>query len=140
MYYAVIDINVLISALLSRPGHDSAPSRVVNYIFQGELITIYNNDILEEYEDVLNREKFNFDPGQVENLILQIKSSGLHEDAFKSDEVYPDPDDAVFFEVALSHYQSNDNTYLVTGNIKYFPAKIFVINPRQMVEIIENMY
>lgn len=28
--------------------------------------------------------------------------------------------------------------YLVTGNLKHFPEKAFVVTPREMLDIIEN--
>lgn len=57
--YAVIDTNVLVSALLS-PRDDSATVRVIEKVLAGEIIPIYSNDISHEYRDVLSRKKFNF--------------------------------------------------------------------------------
>ncbi len=48
---------------------------------------------------------------------------------------YPDPKDAVFYEVVMEKRKSND-AYLVTGNIKHFPEKHFVVTPREMFDII----
>ena len=33
---------------------------------------------------------------------------------------------------------SKDDAYLVTGNIKHFPDKPFVVTPREMIEILET--
>lgn len=30
------------------------------------------------------------------------------------------------------------NTYLVTGNTRHFPFKPYVVNPREMINIIQN--
>ncbi|MGN0363348.1 MAG: hypothetical protein ACI4ET_10960 [Bilifractor sp.] len=30
----------------------------------------------------------------------------------------------------------DEDTYLVTGNIKHFPSKPFVVTPRQMLDLI----
>ena len=38
----------------------------------------------------------------------------------------------VFYEVTLSV----DEAYLITGNIKHFPIKPFVVTPAQMIEIL----
>ena len=46
--------------------------------------------------------------------------------------VFPDPKDVVFYEVTLS----KDDAYLVTGNIKHFPQKPFVVTPAEMVSIL----
>ena len=32
--------------------------------------------------------------------------------------------------------RKTDDAYLVTGNLKHFPEKPFVVTPRQMLEII----
>jgi hypothetical protein len=34
---------------------------------------------------------------------------------------------------------SKEDAYLVTGNIKHFPRKPFVVTPREMVEILEKV-
>ncbi len=31
--------------------------------------------------------------------------------------------------------QKSQNTYLVTGNLKHFPSKPFVVSPKQMIDI-----
>ena len=56
-YYAVIDTNVLLSALLSK-NEDSATVRVLNAVFDGIIIPLYHQDILFEYNEVFHREKF----------------------------------------------------------------------------------
>ena len=43
-----------------------------------------------------------------------------------------DAKDVVFYEVTLSV----DETYLITGNIKHFPVKPFIVTPAQMIEIL----
>ena len=42
-----------------------------------------------------------------------------------------------FYEIVLTgrHYV---DAYLITGNIKHFPVKPYVVTPRQMLEIIES--
>ena len=47
----------------------------------------------------------------------------------------PDPKDIVFYEVALS----KEGSYLVTGNIKHFPKRPFVVFPAEMLQIIHDM-
>ena len=51
-----------------------------------------------------------------------------------SDEVI-DPKDVVFYEVAMS----KDDSYLVTGNIKHFPAVRRVVTPNEMLEILNSL-
>ena len=58
-YYAVIDTNVFISALLSK-NSDAATVKVLQAIFDGRIVPLYHNEILTEYDEVLHREKFHF--------------------------------------------------------------------------------
>ncbi len=53
MRCAVIDTNVIVSALLK---WDSIPGQVLQAVFEGNAIPVYNEDILNEYKLVLNRE------------------------------------------------------------------------------------
>lgn len=55
--YAVIDTNVLVSALLSSHT-DSATVKVVEKIFTSEVIPVFSKEILSEYHEVLKRKKF----------------------------------------------------------------------------------
>jgi hypothetical protein len=41
-----------------------------------------------------------------------------------------------FYAVTMNARAEND-AYLVTGNIKHFPEKSFVVTPRQMLDIVE---
>lgn len=58
-YLVVIDTNVLISALLSKH-NDAATVRVLNAVFDGKIIPVFNEEILSEYDNVLHRPKFKF--------------------------------------------------------------------------------
>ena len=59
MIYAVIDTNVLVSALLSH-NSESATVKVVEAMLCGVIAPLFDDEILNEYHDVLNRPKFNF--------------------------------------------------------------------------------
>ena len=48
VYYAVIDTNVFISALLSKRA-DAATVRVLDAMFDGKIVPLYHEDILAEY-------------------------------------------------------------------------------------------
>lgn len=137
MYYAVIDTNVLVSALLSADFYKSAPGKVVGHMLEGEIIPIYSEEILAEYRDVLQRAKFHFPLDQILLLLNEIKRRGIYESRLFTEEVFSDPDDAVFYEVTLAHTEK-EAAYLVTCNTKHFPVKPFVVTPRQMIDLIEN--
>lgn len=131
--YAVIDTNVLVSALLS-PRDDSATVQVIEKVLAGEIIPIYSNDISHEYRDVLSRKKFNFPPYLVEFLITSIEDFGILINSTITDITLPDIKDVPFYKVVLE--KRDDNAYLVTGNIKHFPHEPFVVTPRELLDLL----
>lgn len=129
-YYAVFDTNVIVSALLtSHP--DSPTATLLNMVMDGVIIPVFNDDILNEYNEVLSRKKFGFTSDQIHHVISAL-ATGVNLKRTHSDEIFPDPDDAVFYEVALS----KEDAYLVTGNLKHFPHVSKVVSPTEMLEII----
>ncbi|WP_294960822.1 putative toxin-antitoxin system toxin component, PIN family [uncultured Fibrobacter sp.] len=132
-YYAVIDTNVIVSALLK---WNSVPGVVLQAVFNGFVIPVYNDEILNEYRNVLNRPKFGFSSELISETISQIESLGVMENALETvAEAMPDPKDIVFYSIALSHGKTAE-THLVTGNVKHFPANPIVVTPRQMLDIL----
>ena len=133
--HAVIDTNVLVSSLFSSKD-TSNPAQVIKAVICCVITPLYNEEIIEEYREVLHRAKFNFDSSLIQNLIDVFTKYGINVSRTNVvDESFPDLDDIVFYEVAMSV----DDAYLVTGNIKHFPSKPFVVTPAQMVEIIRNI-
>lgn len=76
MCYAVFDTNVLISALLTKRT-DTATARVVDAISSGDIVPLYNQEILDEYKEVLHREKFSFSEERIQKILLMIRQFGL---------------------------------------------------------------
>ena len=69
-HFVVIDTNVLVSGLLGR--NSSSPTvGILNHLLTSkEMITpLYCEEIFQEYENVLHREKFNFDQDEVEEVL-----------------------------------------------------------------------
>ena len=133
-YFATIDTNVLVSALLNA---ESIPGKVVQEALAGNIIPLYNDEILREYNEVLRRIKFRFKREIIELTVDAIIKRGFAVDAGPIEDVLPDPKDVVFYAVTLEQ-KKQDDAYLVTGNIKHFPKVIFVVTPREMLDIIEN--
>ena len=119
MYYAVIDTNVFISALLSKRA-DAATVRVLDAMFDGKIVPLYHEDILAEYDEVLHRSRFHFN----------------EEFPQPTGEILIDMDDLVFYEVAME--KRDDDAYLVTGNQKHYPIRDFIVTPAEMMEIIRK--
>ena len=133
--YAVIDTNVLVSALLSSKD-DSATVLVLGKVLTGEIIPVYSNVITKEYREVLSRKKFGFAGGTIEYLLSAIEKYGILVNPSPSGLVLPDMKDLPFYEVVLE--KRDDDAYLVTGNIKHFPKEPFVVTPREILDILER--
>ena len=134
MVYAVIDTNVLVSALLTAHA-DSATVIIWNKITDGEIIPLYNYEILDEYSAVLSRPKFRFPAEKVKTMLEVLLFRGIMLDRTKTEETFLDPSDAVFYEVAMS----KEGSYLVTGNIKHFPKRPIVVTPSEMLEMLNTL-
>lgn len=133
-YYAVIDTNVLVSALLS--SHENAATvQVVSRLFSGDVIPVFSDDILAEYNEVLRRKKFHFSEDVVRTLLDTITSIGESITPSPSGEDLPDLKDLPFYEVVLE--KEADNAYLITGNIKHFPDKPNIVTAREFLTILE---
>jgi len=131
--YAVIDTNVLVSAMLTH-NLESATTKTIEAIVTGKIQPLYNPEIIKEYEDVLNRKKFDLENDDVDQLLRFIIQVGINIERTKSNEVLPDPSDAVFYEVALS----KEGSFVVTGNLKHFPKSPIVVTPSEILEIINS--
>ena len=59
MIYAVIDTNVLVSALFTS-NVEAATVKVLDALLQEKIIPLYNEEIYDEYVEVLSRPKFHF--------------------------------------------------------------------------------
>lgn len=133
--YAVIDTNVVVSSFFSRD-RKSNPARIIGAILDNIIVPLYNEEILAEYSEVLSRPVFPFTPAQIKDIIDAFRYYGINTARTGvTDEIFPDPDDLVFYEVKMSV----DDSYLVTGNLKHFPNKPFVVTPAQMIEILEEI-
>ena len=126
--------NVLVSALLRSA---SVPGAVMQEALEGRMIPLLNDAILDEYREVLARRKFHFDPEAVEVFLGGLIKRGLFMDANPVEELPIDPKDVVFYQVVMEARKERD-AYLVTGNLKHFPVKCFVVTPREMLEILEQ--
>lgn len=131
-YYAVIDTNVLVSAMLK---WDSVPGNIMELAFGGSIVPILNESILAEYREVLSRPKFHLSEDIINDVIDTINENALYVDAEQLEIELPDPKDRVFYEVVMEERKEED-AYLVTGNIKHFPQKPFIVTSRQMLDII----
>ncbi len=121
---AVVDTNVLVSALINRHG---SPGLVVEKIRTLELTPVVSVEILDEYAEVLRRARFGFARQQVDELLSDME--GL------AQPIRPAPiplvglphvDDAIFIAAALAAACP-----IVTGNVRHFPpdAGVEILSP-----------
>ena len=133
---AVVDTNVLVAALLSKRD-DSATVRVIRAMISGEFIPLYHEDILAEYEDVLHRKKkYDLSESAIQTVLNAIRRFGIAVFPKPTGEIFIDEDDIIFYEVAME--KRDDNAYLVTGNMKHYPVRDFIVTPSEMIAILEE--
>jgi putative PIN family toxin of toxin-antitoxin system len=117
----VIDTNVIVSAFWSRDGN---PAKIVGLIQNGLITSCYDHRIIEEYEEVLSREKFGFSKWEINDFLAQIKHDGMSIVAKTVDIALFDESDRKFYEVA-----KQCGATLITGNIKHFPPDSGIMMP-----------
>ena len=132
-YYAVVDTNVLVSALISSKS-DTATVLVFNKIILGDVIPLYSNKTMKEYREVLARRKFKFDAEVVDYVLSAIENFGILVEPSPTGVILPDMKDVPFYEIVMERIE--DDPYLVTGNIKHFTDERFVVTPAEFLKII----
>lgn len=131
-YYAIIDTNVLVSAMLKT---DSIPGKVAAEAMYGDIIPILNDDIIAEYKEVLRRPKFKFEERAINVFLDELQRRAIYVDAGIIYDTLPDSKDIVFYAVLMEKSKS-DEAYLITGNIKHFPNKNIYSNSKRNVRYI----
>jgi len=130
---AVIDTNVLVSALLAK--NPTSPTvRILRAIAEGRFTPLYAPDIIAEYREVLARPHFHFNQKAVSEIIDRIVALGMPIVPAESDEAFPDPDDKIFYCVAKA--ETEDGAKLVTGNLRHYPPAAFVVTPSEFCALI----
>lgn len=132
---AVVDTNVLVSALLSKK-IDTATVRVFRAMLQGQFTPLYHQEILDEYDEVFHRPRFHLTEDVIQTVMAAIKKYGIEVFPQPTGEILIDLDDLIFYEVAME--KRENNAYLVTGNRKHYPVKDFIVTPSEMMDILDN--
>ncbi|MBD5456133.1 MAG: putative toxin-antitoxin system toxin component, PIN family [Lachnospiraceae bacterium] len=133
--YAVIDTNVLVSALISNHA-DAATVQLVGRVISGEIVPVYSNEIMSEYREVLGRKKFKFDRDLINYILMAVEKYGIMVEPSAIEVILPDMNDLPFYEVVMD--KRKDGAYLVTGNLKHFPAQPFIVTAREMLTILDG--
>ena len=134
--YVVIDTNVLVSALITR-NENSPTVQILRFLANGNIVPVYSEDIVKEYNEVLRRAKFKLSESLIINLLKDIMDNGSKiTELAKVTETMPDPKDIVFYAVTLS--AQDKDAFLVTGNGKHFPEKPFIVTPTELCKILKE--
>jgi putative PIN family toxin of toxin-antitoxin system len=129
----VLDTNVIVSALLSPSG---IPARILSLVLDGIVTIVYDNKILMEYFDVLNREKLKIDKDLVNLVVDFIDKEGEFKTAMPQTTIFDDEDDRIFYEL----YKTGGVDFLITGNIKHFPHERGIVSPRKFIEKVSDTF
>ena len=135
MIKAVLDTNVLVSALLQPQG---MPARTFLTTVAGTTVQLcISGDIYAEYEEVLRRPRFNRTEAVIEHTLHAIRQNGFWVRPSERVHACSDPDDDIFLEWPRPRAH-----YLVTGNLKDFPAEwagTQILSPREFLEALANI-
>jgi putative PIN family toxin of toxin-antitoxin system len=124
---AVLDTNVLVSAMLSPSGN---PAKVFKMFLTRTLALVFSADILAEYEDVLYRPRLRIPADDARMVLASIRRFGEKLEPVSSTDAMIDEDDRVFFDAAKSA-----DAYLITGNTKHYPQEPFILTPTEFLEL-----
>ena len=120
------------SGLLVPPG---PPGAILRAFGADEFDLYYDGRVLAEYLEVLTREELQFEDAEVLALLRTVVTHGHQLSAPGAEVQLDDPKDQMFLDVALACQAD----YLVTGNLKDFPADktqgIAVVSPRQFMDL-----
>ena len=131
MIYAVIDTNVLVAAAKTHKP-ESSTSRVLSLVFDGTIQPLVCDEILEEYEQILNLPALAIPKDIASDILAKFKEDGINPGRTPSIENHPDPTDQVFYEISLSV----EDAYMVTNNKRHFPSKPRVVTPSEILIIL----
>ena len=126
MLRVVYDTNVIVSAVLKS---GSLPAALLTLALQGRVKLCVSPAVLDEYREVLHRPKFGLRPESVDALVQDITHTARFVRPTERIANPLDEKDSHLLECAVAA----DADFLVTGNIKHFPApqfrKIRIVTP-----------
>ena len=133
---AVVDTNVLVSALRSRRG---APFRLIREIGQGRFEVALSVPVFLEYQEVCRRtrEYTNCSIRQIDDILNYLCSAcTLHAVHYLWRPVLPDPDDDMILELAVAA----NATHIVTHNVRDFRGcdrfGVTAVTPAKFLEML----
>ena len=132
MAKAVLDTNIVVSGLRNPEGSSASILKLA----QTRIFRWYvSEEILNEYEEVLTRASLGLKLPQITKVLGMLRRTCIMAAPTKAVKATSDPDDNMFLECALEARAD----YVVTGNVRHFPARfqdIRVIQPRRFLSIL----
>ena len=136
MIRIVLDTNIFISSLLQPRG---LPAEVLTLALVGERVRLcVSAEIYSEYEEVIRRPRFRRDEEEIVGALRAIRERGLWIKPSQRIQACSDPDDDVFLECA----DAAKAHFLVTGNLKHFPASwrdTKIVSARQFLDTLADV-
>jgi len=134
MIRVVVDTNIIVSALLQPL---APPARVFFMAINGSIQLCVSGSVYAEYEEVIRRPRLRRDENVIAATLQTIRERALWVRPTEPIRACADPDDDIFLECA----QAARAAYLVTGNIKDFPASWLdtrTVTARRFLEIMSE--
>ena len=103
-------------------------------VFVGIIQPLVCDEIIEEYEQILNLPALAIPADVASDILTKFKEDGINPGRTPSTENHPDPTDQVFYEISLSV----EDAYMVTNNKKHFPSKPRVVTPSEILIILSE--
>jgi uncharacterized protein len=129
----VYDTNVVVSSLLKEKSH---PGFLVGLALSGRVLPCLSRFVLDEYEAVLKRPKFDFDTHTVDQFLSDLHKVALIVAPTRRITAALDEADNRFLECANTARAK----YLVTGNRRHFPFASFretqIVSPAALARIL----
>ena len=132
MIGAVLDTNVVVSALLNQTGPLAS---ILDLAARLRFRCYVSKEILDEYQEVLGRPYLGLSEREIRRSIEKLKRSAAMVEPSRRLGACIDPDDNRFLECALEARAD----YLLTGNVRHFPARfqdVRIILPRQFLTVL----
>jgi putative PIN family toxin of toxin-antitoxin system len=132
MIRAVVDTNVLVSAIINPSG---TPAQVLDAFYAGVFEPVVSDDILKEYTRVLTSKDLQLEQDMVTIMLHFFRHYCLPLPPTPVNYHCPDPDDVKFIAAALA----GQAAFIITGNKRHFPSRIknlTVISPREFLDFL----
>ena len=136
MIRVVLDTNIIVSALLQPLG---PPAHVFVLAIGGAVQMCISGSIYAEYEEVISRPRFRRNESTIASTLRTIRDKSIWVRPTETVQACSDADDDIFLECA----QAAQADYLVTGNIRDFPASwsgTRIVTPAKLLDIIAGRH